>query len=90
MRDQTLKKWGGMLLAGVMVVSLSACGQQNDTAYTPAQTEPTQTTDTQQPDTTSSGGKMLVVYYSATGSTKGVAEKIAEAASADLFEITPV
>ena len=99
MRDQTLKKWSGLLLAGVMAVSLAACGQQNDTADTPAQTEPAQTTDTENqqpdstttPDTTSSGsGKTLVVYYSASGNTKGVAEKIAEAAGADLFEITPV
>ena len=99
MRDQTLKKWSGLLLAGVMAVSLAACGQQNGTADTPAQTEPAQTTDTENqqpdstttPDTTSSGsGKTLVVYYSASGNTKGVAEKIAEAAGADLFEITPV
>ena len=99
MRDQTLKTWSGLLLAGVMAVSLAACGQQNDTADTPAQTEPAQTTDTENqqpdstttPDTTSSGsGKTLVVYYSASGNTKGVAEKIAEAAGADLFEITPV
>jgi flavodoxin len=34
-------------------------------------------------------GKVLVVYYSATGNTAGVAEAIAEATGADLFEITP-
>lgn len=99
MRDQALKKWSGLLLAGVMAVSLAACGQQNSTADTPAQAEPAQTTDTENqqpdstttPDTNSSGsGKTLVVYYSASGNTKGVAEKIAEAAGADLFEITPV
>ena len=32
---------------------------------------------------------MLVVYYSASGNTKRVAEDIAEAADGDLFEITP-
>lgn len=37
-----------------------------------------------------SGGKTLVVYYSATGSTKAVAETIADRLGADLFEITPV
>lgn len=31
----------------------------------------------------------LVAYFSATGTTKAVAEKLAEAANADLYEITP-
>lgn len=33
--------------------------------------------------------KKLVAYFSATGTTKEVAEKIAQIASADLFEIKP-
>ncbi|MGL5513256.1 MAG: flavodoxin [Sporomusa sp.] len=37
----------------------------------------------------SEGGKTLVVYYSASGYTKAVAETIAETANADLFEIVP-
>ena len=34
------------------------------------------------------GNEVLVVYFSATGTTKGVAEKIAEITAADLYEIT--
>ena len=34
-------------------------------------------------------GKTLVVYYSATNTTEGVAEKIAAYTGADIFEITP-
>ncbi|MDY2937578.1 MAG: flavodoxin [Fusicatenibacter sp.] len=34
-------------------------------------------------------GKKLVAYFSAGGTTKKVAEMIAESAKADLFEITP-
>lgn len=35
-------------------------------------------------------GKTLVVYYSATGSTKAVAQTIVEATGGDLFELQPV
>ena len=40
-------------------------------------------------DDSSEGGKILVAYYSASGNTKAVAEYIAKAAGADLYEITP-
>lgn len=33
--------------------------------------------------------KILVAYFSASGITKGVAEKLAEAAKADIYEIKP-
>ena len=36
-----------------------------------------------------SHSRILVVYFSATGTTKGVAEKLAEGLSADLYEIVP-
>ena len=34
-------------------------------------------------------GKTLVVYFSATGTTQGVAQTIADAVGADLFEVVP-
>ncbi len=40
-------------------------------------------------ESTEQGGKTLVVYYSASGNTQRVAQDIAEAAGADLFEIVP-
>ena len=42
------------------------------------------------PDTTESSGKdTIVVYFSATGTTKGVAERIANVTNADIFELIP-
>ena len=35
------------------------------------------------------GGKVLVAYFSATGTTKGVAEIVAENMGADMYEIVP-
>lgn len=88
------KKFGILLLAGVMILSFAACGQNNNT---PAQSQSDQSVsaDTQQPDSSSDNtaacsGKVLVAYYSASGNTARVAQDIADAAGADLFEITPV
>ena len=90
------QKFGSLLLAALMILSLAACGSKasNDTptqtpsndAGTPAQTPDDAAGDS---DSTVSGGKVLVVYYSASGNTKRVAEDIAEAAGGDLFEIVP-
>lgn len=49
-----------------------------------------QDNETDNKNVPSSNGKTLVVYYSATGSTKRVAEEIAQNLSTDLFEIEPV
>lgn len=40
--------------------------------------------------TVTTTGKTLVVYFSATGTTEGVAQAIAEQLGADTFEVTPV
>ncbi len=44
---------------------------------------------TNEETTTENDNNILVVYFSATNNTKGVAEKIAEAADADIYAITP-
>ncbi len=41
-------------------------------------------------DSEAAGSKVLVAYYSATGSTEAVAETIADATGGDLFELVPV
>ena len=61
--------------------------------------EPSDTTSSETPSDTpneesgepaESGGKTLVVYYSATNNTEAVAGYIADATGADLFELVPV
>ena len=47
------------------------------------------TNSEQEKNTTKSGSKTLVVYYSAQNHTKAVAEKVAQNLNADIFEIEP-
>ena len=56
-------------------------------AETPAQqaAEPAPTAEPQ----TADAEKTLVVYFSATGTTKGVAERLASVTGADIYEIVP-
>ena len=96
---KSVQKFGSLLLAALMILSLTACGSKtnNTPAQTPSNDTPSESTPAQTPDdtangeadNTTSGGKVLVVYYSASGNTKRVAEDIAETAGGDLFEITP-
>ena len=96
---KSVQKFGSLLLAALMILSLAACGNKanNTPAQTPSDDTPSESTPAQTPDDTAngetdnatSGGKVLVVYYSASGNTKRVAEDIAEATDGDLFEITP-
>lgn len=90
-----MKKWVTVLLALCLVLGLAACGNNNaQTPNQPAQGAQNAANDAQAPEQTpetaaDEGGKVLVVYYSATGSTEAVAGYIAEAVDGDTFAITP-
>ncbi len=92
-----MKKLTSIILALVLVFSFAACSNNSDngasrassTTSAPAGTQSTDESSDNNTDS-SSNSKILVVYYSATGSTKAVAETIADTAGADLFEITLV
>lgn len=93
------------LVSGVMLFNLPGCGRQDSSlSQKPNQSqekqEPVVAMESQplemtKPEANTSptdgkGGKVLVVYYSASGNTEAVAEYIAETLEADTFEITPV
>lgn len=99
-----MKKLTVILLSAVLALSLAACSSTNQPISSITQpetsapteqptTEPSESSSTapaeSEPETQPETGKILVVYYSASGNTERVAKDIAEAAGADLFEIVP-
>lgn len=71
----------------------AASSEQTDAPaeQTAAPAEPTNAPAAQETAQTGDANKKaLVVYYSATGNTKAVAQTISETLSADMFEIVPV
>ena len=77
-----MKKILTLFLVGVFALGiLTGCQPNNETTQTNEQPQKTETSN--------QSGKTLVVYYSATGNTKAVAEMIAEETNGDLFEIEP-
>lgn len=84
-----IKKFVVFLLAAILVLSVAGCGYGSDTA---GQEENSGTADASSETNRvnmETGDKILVTYFSATGTTRLIAENLAEAAGADLFEIVP-
>jgi flavodoxin len=84
----------------VLLLALAACGSPAAPSGSPSPAStaaPTAAPATEPPATeeptqtpAAADGKVLVVVFSATGTTKAVAEKIAAIEGADLYEIIPV
>ena len=100
-----MKKITAFLLTISVIGTLTACGQgktadgtgtdsivaesiAESVASTNALQENSQTSDNDD-STEASGNKVLVAYFSATHTTQGVAEKIADGLNADFYEIVP-
>ena len=89
-----------LLLTLALLLLLTACGSSAANTTPQSQPEETQNTETapepvktdaepaeDAPESEPAGKDVLVVYFSATGTTRGVAEKIAAIENADLYEI---
>ena len=100
-----MKRILSFLLAVCLLMALTACGNQTTSSgersssepetsqiQTPSstpETTPEPDPSSSEPEQTEEGERTLVVYFSATGNTKAVAEKIAELTGADIYEIVP-
>lgn len=81
-----MKKYLALIFATFMSLSLAACGAGGGSAGQASSAETSAKAETSD----SEAAETLVVYFSATGTTKGVAETIASVTGCDLFEIIPM
>lgn len=77
--NQVWRAIGAVVVALLMALMFVGCSSQ----------EQGPSSDSSNDAAVEEGSKILVAYYSATGTTKEVAEQIAADLDADLFEITP-
>ena len=85
----TMRKILILLMTLCLAIGLAACGggsTSDETAETDTGSAATEE-PTSETEGNNSGNSTLVVYFSVTGNTKGVAEKIADITGADVYEI---
>ncbi len=86
-----MKRKIALLVAGLLALGLTACGnaagQSSGSKDAGTQSTAAQSTKAEPTSGAQSTKDTLVVYFSATGTTKGVAEKIANITGADTYEI---
>lgn len=83
-----MKKIIILMIAVLMMLGMTACsGESTENTEETSSEVLEETTEAPAADSTPDGSGILVVYFSATGTTRGVAEKIVELEGADIYEI---
>lgn len=101
-----MKKLTVLWMSLMLIFSLAACGNNqeagtsattdtssessSESTNTSSSTTENSTSTAEIEETEGTGGKTLVVYYSATGNTEAVANYISDATGADVLELEPV
>lgn len=88
-----MKRVISLVLASLLALALTACGAKETRTQEAPASAPTEAAAPvesagAEAEQTAEGG-ILVAYFSATGTTKGVAEKLAGVVGGDLYEIVP-
>lgn len=98
-RSQTLDRrtFVGLLGTGALSLALAACGSNGDeapvadesAADTTGSTDATKETSQQEVIPTAASGNAAVVYFSWSGNTRSMANRIAQLSGASVFELVP-
>lgn len=76
-----------LILTAALMLSFASCKASNDDT-TPQNTDAPQTLTQSETKSNDSADKILIVYFSQTGTTKGIAEKTSTITGGELFRIT--
>ena len=76
-----MKRFFSLLLTACLMTALTSCKATSDA--NPTQAQPAEATPAE------AHAKTLVIYFSATGTTRAVAEALAARTGADLYELVP-
>ena len=79
-----MRKIAVILIAVMMVIGLAACGSSEEAGSDSGSAGSSSAAES---SSAAGGSDVLVVYFSQTGNTKGIAEKIADIEGADIYEI---
>lgn len=96
-----MKKWLSLFLAAILVMGLSACASLNEDNQTAdfGMATSQEETEEQEPSENKNDeseqpvnaveNRVLIVYYSYSGVTEGISERLQEKTDGDLFELVP-
>ena len=91
-----MKKLVTIIMAGVLMISLAACGETkkpteetSDITKVTTENSTIEKGETEGNTTTGNGKNVAVLFFSATGTTRNVAQKIAGTLGTDTMEIIP-
>ena len=85
-----MRKIAVILIAVMMVIGLAACGNSEEAGSdsgSAGSSSAAESSAASEGSSAAGGSDVLVVYFSQTGNTKGIAEKIADIEGADIYEI---
>ena len=84
-----LRRIAALLLGTALIIILAACASKQEEKPSESEAATEESSSDETTETVEEKADVLVIYFSATGNTEGVAQQIAEITEADIYRILP-